>query len=371
MTIALIVGTKKGAAILTSDSRRQTWNNQFLLKGWSVTASTRDDRGQFYAAITSDVFGAALMRSSDTNTWEQLEAAPRYQPGEKGNQEHIRIAGAGDFSGRYKDGPRLVDQIWTLHSAHSAVYAGVSEAGLFASLDQGKTWDPVDGFNNHPSRDNWVPGFGGLGAHTILSDRNDRNRMWVGVSAAGFFRTDDGGKTWVPKNDGVPGDTGQCVHHVAHDPFRADVLYRQEHRGVYSSRDGGDSWTVMENGLPVSELSDGHRCSFGFPIVLDRSSGYVFVAPLEGDNFRMPRDGQLAVYRSKQDGSWEGQTKGLPSNCYCSVLRGSMAADQLRPGGIYVGTSSGSVFASNDLGESWTEIASGLPRIQSIEVYVS
>jgi hypothetical protein len=371
MALSLIVGTKKGAAILTSDSRRQTWTSEFMLKGWSVTSSTRDDRGQYYAAITSDVFGAALMASSDLNKWEQLDTAPRYQPGEKGNPEHIRIAGAADFSGRYKDGPRLVDQIWTLHSAHGAVYAGVSEAGLFVSRDQGKSWQPVEGFNNHPSRDNWVPGFGGLGAHTILSDGNNSNRMWVGVSAAGFFRTDDGGITWTAKNDGVPGDTGQCVHHVAHDPSSADVLYRQEHRGVYCSHDGGDSWTVMESGLPVSELGDGHRCSFGFPIVLDRTSGSAFVAPLEGDNFRMPRDGQLAVYRSKHDGNWERLTNGLPANSYCAVLRASMAADQLAPGGVYFGTSSGSVFASNDLGESWTEIAKGLPRIQSIEAYIS
>jgi hypothetical protein len=371
MSVTLIVGTKKGAAIMVSDEDRQNWTQHFSLKGWSVTASTRDESGRIYAAIASDVFGAALMASDDLKEWRQLDSAPRYQPGEKGNLEHVRIAGASDFSGRYKDGPRLVDQIWTLHAAHGALYAGVSEAGLFVSRDRGKSWQGVDGFNNHPSRENWVPGFGGLGAHTILSDARNPDRMWVGVSAAGFFRTDDGGKTWRPKNDGVPGDTGQCVHHVAHDPADADVLYRQEHRGVYRSDDAGDTWHVMENGLPISELSDGHRCSFGFPIVYDRRSGKAFVVPLDGDNYRMPRAGQLAVYRSIDKSQWEPLTNGLPQNCYAAVLRGAMAGDQLAPGGLYFGNSAGSLYATNDLGESWCEIARGLPRIQSVEAYAT
>jgi len=371
MSVALIVGTKKGAAILTSDESRREWKQTFAIKGWSVTASARDDGGRYYAAIASDVFGPAIMASDDLNEWRQLENAPRYQPGEKGNPDHIRIAGATDFMGKYKDGARLVDQIWVLHAAHGALYAGVSEAGLFASRDRGMTWEGVNGFNNHPTRADWMPGFGGLGAHTILSDARDPARMWVGVSAAGFFRTDDGGRTWSRKNDGVPGQTGLCVHHVAHDPANADVLFRQEHSGVYRSDDGGDSWRVIEDGLPVAEMSMGFRCSFGFPIVVDRKSGRAFVVPLDGDNFRMPRDGRLAVYSTGDGEHWEPQTRGLPSNCYASVLRGAMAADQLSPGGIYFGTSSGSLYASNDLGQSWQEIASGLPRVLSVEAYAT
>jgi photosystem II stability/assembly factor-like uncharacterized protein len=371
MGVVLIVGTKKGSAILVSDKGRTAWTQSFGLKGWSVTASARDDTGRFYAAIASDVYGAALMASDDLDEWRQMESAPRYKSGDKGNPEHNRIAGATDFSGRYKDGGRFVDQIRTLHTARGALYAGVSEAGLFVSRDRGQSWAGIDGFNEHPSRHGWVPGFGGLGAHTILSDANNPERMWVGVSAAGLFRTDDGGATWNPKNNGVPGDTGQCVHHVAHDPANAGVLYRQEHRGVYRSDDAGDTWQVIEDGLPVSELSDGHRCSFGFPIVLDRDSGNAFVVPLDGDNFRMPRAAQLAVYRSKGGSSWEAQTSGLPDKCFASVLRGAMAADQLSPGGIYFGTSSGSLYATSDLGENWREIASGLPRILSVEAYVT
>jgi len=371
MAVALIVGTKKGASIFVSDEDRRKWTQRFSLQGWSVTASTRDESGRFYAAISNPVYGAAVMAGDDLEEWRQLEAAPRYKPGDRGNPEHNRIAGAADFSGRYKDGGRFVDQIWTLHCTHGVLYAGVSEAGLFASRDRGESWEGVEGFNEHPSRANWVPGFGGLGAHTILSDARNPDRMWVGVSAAGFFRTDDGGKTWHPKNDGVPGETGQCVHHVAHDPSNAKVLYRQEHRGVYRSDDAGDTWRVIEDGLPVSELSDGHRCSFGFPIVLDRESRSAFVAPLDGDNFRMPRNGQLAVYRTTDGLRWEARTNGLPANSYAGVLRGAMAADQLSPGGVYFGTSSGAVYATNDLGESWHEIASGLPRILSVEAYIT
>jgi hypothetical protein len=247
---------------------------------------------------------------------------------------------------------------------------GVSEAGLFASRDHGASWEPVDGINNYPGRESWPPGFGGLGLHTILSDAKNPNRMWVGISSSGFFRTDDGGKSWTQKSEGIPGETGQCVHHVAHDATNAGVLYRQEHRGVYMSADGGDTWKKIEDGLPISELSDGLRCSFGFPIVMDRRSGSVFVVPLEGDNFRIPRDGKLAVYRSSKGARWEPMRRGLPDNSYEGVLRGAMSADQLDPGGVYFGTTSGSIYGTRDTGDSWFEITHGLPRILSVEAYV-
>jgi Sortilin, neurotensin receptor 3, len=368
MSVALVVGTKKGAAILKSADRR-SWSHDFALKGWAVTASAADDKGRIYAAVTHDVYGPSILASDDLENWRQLEAAPRYKPGEKGNAEHIRIMLSGDFTGRYKDSPRLVDQIWTLHFAHGTLYAGVSEAGLFASRDRGKSWEPVDGFNNHPTRDSWIPGFGGLGAHTILSDASNKERMWVGVSSSGFFRTDDGGKTWTQKSDGVPGETGQCVHCVANDASDARVLYRQEHRGVYMSKDGGDSWQKIEDGLPISELSEGLQCSFGFPIVMDKRTGNVFVVPLEGDNFRFPRDGKLTVYRSRKGDRWEPLCRGLPDNSFEGVLRGAMTADQLDPGGVYFGTTSGAIYGTRDVGDSWFEIARGLPRILSVEVY--
>jgi hypothetical protein len=373
MSVAVIVGTKKGAAILTSDKSRANWSRDFVLKGWSINASTRDEKGRWYVAIGNDVFGPAIMVSDDLKEWRQLENAPRYQPGEKGNPEHIRIVASGDFMGKYKDSPRLVDQIWTLHASHGAIYAGVSEAGLFVSRDRGESWQSVDGFNNQEGREQWPPGFGGLCAHTILTDGKNPNRIWVGVSSIGFFRTDDGGKTWRLKNDGVNQTIGSsCVHCVTHDPANADVMYRQDHRGMYVSRDGGDNWSVIESGLPVTDLSDGHRCSFGFPIVMDKRTNSVFAVPLNGDNFRFPADGKLTVYRTTNGGEqWEALRNGLPDDAYVSVLRGAMSADELDPCGVYFGTSSGAVYASSDLGGGWAEIATGLPRIGSVRAYVT
>jgi len=375
MGVSLIVGTPKGAAVLTSKDRT-SWKENFVLRGWPVTASVRDDKGRVYAAVNSPNYGVALFVSDDLKDWKQLESAPRYRPGDRGNPEHHRIVSQQDFTGMLKGGGRFVDQIWTLHWAHGGLYAGVSEAGLFVSRDHGQSWQPIDGFNEHPSRPTWMPGFGGLGAHTILSDGKNPNRMWAGISSAGFFRTDDGGKTWTPKNKGVnpsvedaPAASGQCVHSVTHDPANANVLFRQEHRGVHRSDDGGDTWKVIEDGLPVGELSDGHRCSFGFPSAMDRASGSVFVVPLDGDNFRFPRGGQLAVYRTRDGANWQACTNGLPANCFTAVLRGSMSADQ--NSGIYFGTASGTLYGSTDLGESWREIASGLPRIMSVEAYAN
>ncbi|MBS0471753.1 MAG: exo-alpha-sialidase [Proteobacteria bacterium] len=375
MSINLVVGTPKGAAVLKSETGKD-WTHDFVLRGWPATASVRDDKGRTYIAVNSPNYGVALFASEDMKEWKQLEAAPRYRPTDRGNPEHHRLIAKEDFGGLLKGGGRFVDQIWNLHFAHGALFAGVSEAGLFTSRDYGGSWQPIDGFNEQPGRESWAPGFGGLGCHTILTDAKDPNRIWAGISAAGFFRSDDGGKTWSPKNKGVdpaveaaPATTGQCVHSVVHDPKNADVMIRQEHRGVHRSTDGGDSWQVMEDGLPVTELSDGHHCSFGFASAIDIASDTAFVIPLDGDNFRFPRGGQLAVYRSRKGGKWEPLTKGLPADCYTAILRGALSADQ--KGGLYFGTASGAVYASDDLGESWREIASGLPRIMSVEAYAS
>lgn len=373
MSAVLIAGTAKGAAILTSNARRREWKRRFELKGWKVTASARDGKGRYYLAVTNPVFGPALFVSDDLNEWTQLESAPRYEPGDKGNEFHWRLTGgASDPMGQLDHMARHVDQIWTLHPANDKLYAGVSEAGLFVSGDRGESWQPMRGLNEHETRGEWMPGFGGLCAHTVLTDPGNPDRIWVGISAAGFFRSDDGGKTWAQKNDGIPESVGQCVHCVTHDPARPEVLFRQDHRGVYRSDDGGDNWRVIEEGLPVAELSDGLRCSFGFPVVLDRASGSLFVLPLESDNFRTPADGRLAVYRTRDGGGqWQALTSGLPDGFYAGVLRSAMDADQLDPGGIYFGTTSGTVYGSTDLGESWTELASGLPRILSVRVYAA
>lgn len=367
MSVALIVGTPKGAAVLQSKDGK-SWSEDFVLRGWPVTASARDDKGRYYAAVNSPNFGVALFTSDNLKDWKQLESAPRYRPEDRGNPEHHRLVAKMDFEGKLKEGGRFVDQIWTLHPAHGGLYAGVSEAGLFFSKDRGESWQPIDGFNEMEGRAEWQPGFGGLGAHTILTDAKNPKRMWVGVSSAGFFRTDDGGKNWSRKDKDVHGFGGNCVHHVAHDPDNAGVLFRQEHFGVYRSDDGGDSWRVLEDGLPIADMSDGHRCCFGFAMAMDHKTKAVFAVPLDGDSQRFPRDGKLAVYRNTDGERWQPLNNGLPGNCFAGVLRGAMSTDQQK--GVYFATTSGSLYASGNLGDSWSEIASGLPRVMSVDAYV-
>ncbi len=371
MPKTVIIGTKKGAVLLTRMADGTPWARSLALKGWSVTASAQDSAGRTYLAASSDIYGPALFVSDDGQDWRQLESAPRFADDQPGNALHRRMTNPFDDAA---PPPRQVDQIWTLHAQADRLLAGVSEAGLFVSEDRGASWAPVEGLNEHDSRPSWEPGAGGLCAHTILSDAANPDRIWVGISAAGFFRSDDGGKTFAKKNDGIApfaeNSDMACVHCVTHDPARADLMFRQDHRGVYRSKDGGDHWEAIETGLPVGELSDGHRCSFGFPIGLHRASGTLFVAPQDSDGMRVPAGGGLSVYRSRDGGThWEAASTGLPAEYLSGVLRGAMDVDQGDPGGIYFGTTAGSVFASTDLGDTWQEIASGLPRVLSVRVY--
>lgn len=227
------------------------------------------------------------------------------------------------------------------------------------------------GLNDHASRDSWVAGFGGLGAHSVLTDAKDPSRIWIGISAAGVFRSDDGGRTFQRKNRGVnSADESFCVHSLTHDPQNADVVYRQDHRGMYRSDDAGDSWSVIENGLPTGELGDGHVCSFGFASGMDPASQSVFIVPLESDNFRFPHDAKLTVYRTRNAGeSWQALRQGLPDSCYANILRGALSLDGLDPCGVYFGTTSGSLYASPDLGETWSRLAADLPRILCVEAF--
>ncbi len=369
MGVVVIVGTVKGAALLRSDASRQSFSFDGLeMRGWIVTAATRDAQGRYYVGVTHDVWGATILTSDDLATWTQLENAPRYAATDAGNPEHNRILGAMDPMGRFKEGGRYVDQIWKLHAVGDVIYAGVSEAGLFRSDDRGKSWQAAPGLNDDPDRASWGPGFGGLCAHTVLADARDPQRLWVGISSEGVFRSEDGGLSFARKNDGVSAAEGYCVHSLAHDPSDADVIYRQDHRGMYRSRNGGDSWETIENGLPLAELSDGRRCVFGFPIEMDPKSGSVFAVPLEGDSFRYPHGGKLRVYRTQDGGeSWQALGRGLPDESYTAVLRGALAVDTLDPCGVYFGTTSGTVFASADRGESWTRIPATLPKVYCVE----
>jgi hypothetical protein len=375
MSVVVLIGTQKGMAILRpkgpSNGQRGAWDVLGLLhKGWMITAATRDAAARYYIAVTHEVWGAAVLFSDDLESWQQLENPPRYRTGQSGNDSHLRIIGSTDPMKNYAEGGRYVDQIWKLLAAGDVLYAGVSEAGVFRSDDRAKTWQVLPGLDEHPGRDQWEAGFGGLCAHSLLCDATSPERLWVGISAAGVFRSDDGGQSFSAKNLGVNSQTGNCVHALTHDPNEADVIYRQDHRGMYRSYDGGDSWKCIEEGLPVSELSDGHQCSFGFPIAMDPGSDAVFAVPLDGDAYRFPRDGKLCVYRTRDGGEqWESLSTGLPDRCYASVLRAALSVDGCDPCGVYFGTSTGTVYGSADLGDSWQELVSGLPRIYFVEAF--
>ena len=237
MGVTVAVGTEKGAYLARSDGTRSEWDLEGpLFKGWRVTTFDEAGDGTYLLATASNWFGAALHRSSDLQEWTQVVAGPAWPEG----------------------GDRKLTQIWTLTRAGDHLYAGVDEAGLFRSSDFGETWQPLDGLNEHPTRSAWEPGFGGLAAHRVIVDRENPDRIWVAISAAGVFRSDDGGATWHPKNGGMPAavevqefdDIGYCVHGIVQDPTDADRLYRQEHLGVFRTDDGGDRWERIEQGLP-------------------------------------------------------------------------------------------------------------------------
>jgi hypothetical protein len=384
MSVCLIVGTDKGGMLLRSDEAREQWPlGEMAFRGWRVTAAARDDSGRFYLAVATEGFGNGIMVSHDFEHWEHLPGAPRYEPDKPGNPEHNRginfdnaaidesITPANPL-GLYAR--RHVDQIWKLHCAGDSVYAGVSEAGLFVSTDQGRSWQPVEGLNDHPSQPSWSPGFGGLALHSILSDAGNPDRMWVGISSSGVFRTDDGGRTWTEKNHGVPVHEGGdiCVHGMAHDPQEPDRIFRQNHDGMFLSEDAGDSWRRIENGLPRGVLTFAKEPGvFGFPVEVDPATGYAYAFPLAGDDFRYPPEGKLRVYRTTDRGnSWEPLAEGMPNDpSYTSVLRGAMSVDRLDPCGVYIGTTSGHVFASNDRGDHWQGLPCTLPKILCVEAF--
>jgi len=350
MAVRLIVGTEKGAFLIRSDGARARWTvDGPLFKGWEVTTAARDGDGRYFLGVTSRVYGATIQSSNDLVKWRQAPVGPNYPPG----------------------GRRKLNRIWRILAEGRPLFAGVDEAGLFRSDDRGETWKPVDGLNEHPTRDAWFPGAGGLCAHAILTDRNNPARMWCGISAVGVFRTDDGGQTWQPKNKGVPvaiedkvhKEIGHCVHALAQDPGVPGTLYRQDHKGVYRTRDDGDSWERIENGLPSG---------FGFPVTIDPTTRALFVVPLESDEYRMPPEGRLRVYRSRNGGdSWEPLVRGLPQvHAYAGVLRGALAVDGLVPVGVYFGTTAGNLYASADGGETWQTIPVTLPRILSVSAFL-
>lgn len=338
----LVVGTEKGGWVLRSDDRSRWELSDAFFPGWAVTAFGRAADGTYLAGTASGWFGPGVHRSADLQTWEQVADGPSFSD----------------------SGPSL-QQIWTFTTAPGGeVYCGVAEAGVFRSEDQGQTWGAVPAFNEHPTRHAWEPGAGGMCTHKILLDGD---RMWVAASAIGVFRSDDGGESFVPQNEGVtiaapeggPEGIGYCVHGLATDPSNPDVIWRQDHMGVYRTSDAGRSWERIEQGLPAG---------FGFPMARDAASGALFVVPLVGAENRVPPDGRFAAWRSTDDGdSWHLSGKGWPEEpTYSSVLRGAVATDG--DGGVYVGSTGGELWASADAGDTWQRLPGRFPRIAAVAV---
>ena len=356
--VLVMVGTVKGAFIFSSDEAREEWTIEGpLLKGWEVSNLTFDARGEpaVWACVGHFVYGPTIQVSRDLGrTWAQIEHGPRYE----------------------EDSGHELNRIWCVAPGHASepgvLYAGVDQAGLFVSRDGGAHWREVRAVSEHPTRGDWSPGAGGMCCHTVLVDPADKDRIWLGISAVGAFRSEDGGATWEVKNEGLPiaadskdfDNIGSCVHRMVLAPDVPDLLYQQNHQGLFRSRDGGDSWQSIQEGVP----SD-----FGFPMVMHpRDSRTLYVLPLESDEYRFFARGQPVVYRTRDGGgSWQGLTDGLPDDfCYVGVLRHALAADGLDSCGIYFGTTGGQIYHSSDEGVSWRAMAAQLPRVLSVTAAV-
>lgn len=351
----LLVGTTKGAFILRSNLQRRRWEvGGPYFHGHAVYALAYDPRRDQHRiwASTSSYWGT-LLRSSDDfgKSWTNPQQAPIRFPSDTGVS---------------------LKNIWQIMPGRpeepDVMYCGVEPAALFESRDAGQTWALVRGLFDHPHRPRWVPGNGGLALHSIVLDPSDTQRMYVAISSGGVYRTHDGGRTWTAQNRGIRAmfqpdkypEFGQCVHKIALHPSRPERLFLQNHWGLYRSDNHADSWIDIANGVP----SD-----FGFVVVMHpRKPDWVYVVPVESDQFRCACDGQLRVYRTRNAGaSWEALSRGLPQKqAYETVLRDSMTADSLDPAGLYLGTRSGQLFASADEGRTWQKIMEGLPSITCV-----
>ena len=386
--VRVLVGTKKGAFILTADGKRKDWKiSGPHFAGWEIyhVKGSPADPNRVYAAQSSGWFGQLIQRSDDGGkTWHQPGTPPGEPPapGPPKAASNKFVYDASAQTGKpltthqWYDGsqhPWEFKRVWHLEPSLTdpdAVYAGVEDAALFRSADGGQNWQELSGLRGHGTGPQWQPGAGGMCLHTIILDPSDPNRIFIAISAAGAFRTDDGGKTWKPINRGlysqyIPdphAEVGHCVHHVAMHPARPNVLFMQKHWDVMRSNDAGDSWQEVSGNLPTD---------FGFVIdVHAHEPETIYVVPIKGDSEHYVPDGKLRVFRSRTGGNeWEPLTKGLPqSNCFVNVLRDAMAVDSLDKCGVYFGTSGGQVYASADAGDSWAPIVRDLPAVLSVEV---
>jgi photosystem II stability/assembly factor-like uncharacterized protein len=365
-SVRVLVGTRKGAFILTSDGQRQHWDvTGPHFAGWEIyhLKGSPADPNRLYASQSSGWFGQIMQRSHDGGvTWETVDNKFVYD-GTTGTHQ-------------WYDGtphPWEFKRVWHLEPSLSdpdTVYAGVEDAAMFRTTDGGKSWHEMPGLRNHGTGSKWAPGAGGLGLHTILIDPKNSNRMFIAISAAGAFRTDDGGETWTPINRGLHSlhmpdpvaEVGHCVHRLAMHPAKPEVVYMQKHWDVMRTDNAGGEWREVSGNLPTD---------FGFVIdVHAHEPETIFVVPIKSDSEHFPPEGQLRVYRSKTGGDeWQPLTKGLPQkDCYVNVLRDAMSVDRLDACGIYFGTTGGQVYASADGGESWNAVVHDLPGVLSVEV---
>ena len=385
----VLVGTRKGAFILSSNRDRKKWSvSGPHFAGWEVyhAKGSPVDPDRIYVSQTSSWFGQVIQRSDDGGrTW--------FQPGSPGGLETDDMGMTKGESNRFvydtsaETGKPLTTHQWYDGSQHpwafarvwhlepslhdpDTVYAGVEDAALFKTTDGGASWFELAGLRGHESGPNWAPGAGGMCLHSIVIDPRNHDRIYAAISAAGTFRSDDGGKSWSPINKGLhslyipdpAAEVGHCVHRIAINPKNPEVLYMQKHWDVMRSNDGGESWVEVSGNLP----SD-----FGFPIAVhSHDPETIYVVPIESDSLHYPPEGKLRVYRSRSGGNdWEALTDGLPQeHCYVNVLRDAMAVDEHEPCGIYFGTTGGQVYVSPDEGDHWTPIVRDLPAVLSVEV---
>ncbi len=364
--VRVLVGTHKGAFIIESDGKRRNWDiSGPHFAGWEIyhVKGSPADPNRIYASQSSSWSGQVMQRSNDGGkTWEPVGNKFVYEGVPGTHQWYDGTAHPWEFKRVWHVEPSLTDP--------DAVYAGVEDAALFRSTDAGQTWKELPGLREHGSGPKWQPGAGGMCLHTILLDPRGNGRMYIAISAAGAFRSDDAGETWQAINRGLRSqyipdpnaEVGHCVHRIAMNSSRPDVLFMQKHWDVLRSDDGGDMWHEVSGNLPTD---------FGFAIdVHTHEPDTVYVAPITSDSLHYPPEGKLRIYRSRTGGNeWEPLTNGLPqSDCYVNILRDAMAVDALDSCGVYFGTTGGQVYASPDAGDHWTAIAEHLPAVLSVEV---
>ncbi len=364
--VRVLIGTRKGAFVLTSDGKRERWGiNGPYFAGWEIyhLKGSPADPNRLYASQSSGWFGQLIQRSNDGGeTWEPVGNKFVYDGVPGTHQWYDGTPHPWEFKRVWHLEPSLRDP--------DTVYAGVEDAALFRSIDGGQTWQEISGLRGHSTGSRWQPGAGGMCLHTILLDPGENGRIFTAISAAGAFRTNDRGQTWRPINRGLTSqyipdpnaEVGHCVHRIAMHPSRPGVLFMQKHWDVMRSDNAGDSWQEVSGNLPTD---------FGFVIdVHAHEPETIYVVPIKSDSEHFPPDGKLRVYRSRTGGNeWEALTKGLPQrNCYVNVLRDAMAIDSLDSCGVYFGTTGGQVYASADAGDRWSPIARNLPSVLSVEV---